>query len=120
MEPSPPVPQAALEFLLLRSTASGDNCSTWAAVIPSPIGALVAAATDDGLCLLEFGELNRLARQLEALSRLFGPVGARNHPMLDRARRELEEYFDGRRTRFEVPLVIRGTPFQELIWNALL
>ena len=32
---------------------------------------------------------------------------------------ELQEYLDGRRTRFSVPLDLRGTPFQQQVWQAL-
>src|SRR5438067_575022 len=35
------------------------------------------------------------------------------------ARRQLEEYFAGNRTRFDVPLADRGTPFQRDVWRAL-
>ena len=33
---------------------------------------------------------------------------------------QLEEYFDGRRTEFTVPLDLQGTPFQKKVWKALL
>jgi methylated-DNA-[protein]-cysteine S-methyltransferase len=35
-------------------------------------------------------------------------------------RRQLDEYFDGRRTVFTVPLRLVGTPFQVAVWEALL
>ena len=34
-------------------------------------------------------------------------------------RRQLEEYFDGRRRIFELPLDLRGSSFQKLVWNAV-
>jgi len=37
----------------------------------------------------------------------------------DMAARQLDEYFDGRRNRFDVPLCPRGTDFQVNVWNAL-
>jgi methylated-DNA-[protein]-cysteine S-methyltransferase len=40
-------------------------------------------------------------------------------PVLDRARVELDEYFAGRRTSFDIPLDPRGTPFQRVVWEAL-
>ena len=36
------------------------------------------------------------------------------------AARQLEEYFAGRRTRFDLPLAPRGTEFQRTVWNELL
>ncbi len=41
-------------------------------------------------------------------------------PVLLCAKRELDEYFAGRRTDFTVPLFLSGTSFQKRIWNALL
>lgn len=41
------------------------------------------------------------------------------HPLIREAARQLEEYFQGRRRQFELPLGLRGTPFQERVWGAL-
>ncbi len=42
------------------------------------------------------------------------------HPVLRQARRELAEYFAGRRTRFDVPLAFAcGTDFQQAVWREL-
>lgn len=41
------------------------------------------------------------------------------HPVLRRARRELGEYFAGKRTRFDVPLDPQGTAFQRKVWKAI-
>ncbi len=89
-------------------------------VLDAPVGPMVAAATDSGLALLEFGTEQRLTAQLAVLTRLFGPVRLGTNALLDRTARELTEYFIGARQTFEVPLVIRGTPFQESVWRALL
>ena len=40
-------------------------------------------------------------------------------PVLEAAVRQLEEYFAGRRQRFELPLAAEGTPFQQEVWRAL-
>jgi methylated-DNA-[protein]-cysteine S-methyltransferase len=40
-------------------------------------------------------------------------------PVLARARTQLAEYFAGRRTDFDLPVIARGTPFQEQVWRAL-
>jgi AraC family transcriptional regulator of adaptative response/methylated-DNA-[protein]-cysteine methyltransferase len=88
-------------------------------VLESPVGPFVAAANDDGLTLLEFANNDRLARQVGTLERLFGPTYAGNHPVLDQTASEMTEYFEGSRHRFTMPLVIRGTPFQESVWHLL-
>jgi AraC family transcriptional regulator of adaptative response/methylated-DNA-[protein]-cysteine methyltransferase len=42
------------------------------------------------------------------------------NPRLDQLRAELECYFRGAQKKFHVSLALRGTPFQEQVWNALL
>jgi methylated-DNA-[protein]-cysteine S-methyltransferase len=39
--------------------------------------------------------------------------------LLDAVADQLGEYFDGRRTRFEVPVAMEGSPFQRLVWARL-
>ncbi len=90
------------------------------ALIDSAVGPLTAGVTDAGLVLLEFSDRARLDPQLATLRRLFGATEFGRHSMLDRITAELAEYFAGTRRRFEIPLVIRGTPFQEEVWRALL
>jgi methylated-DNA-[protein]-cysteine S-methyltransferase len=43
----------------------------------------------------------------------------RETPATERAARQLEEYFAGRRTAFDVPLLMRGTDFQRRVWALL-
>ena len=86
----------------------------------SPLGSLVAAAVDDGVCLLEFGDIARLEQQAPRLRRWFrGPIVGASHPHLEQLRSELEEYFAGQRREFTVPLVTRGAPFELGVWAAL-
>ena len=41
------------------------------------------------------------------------------HPLLRKAKRELAEYFAGKRTRFSVKRAPHGTPFQRSVWKAI-
>src|SRR6476646_10728666 len=95
-----PASVSALERALERSTRDATGAALVAAIVPSPVGALVAAASDEGLCLLEFGEERRLGRQLDLLTRLFGPARMGDHPVLELTRTELAESVEGTRTRF--------------------
>jgi len=88
---------------------------------PSPVGPLVAAANDQGVCLLEFADRRSIERQMAVLRRRFdAALVPGTHRNLDQLRTELDEYFAGGRSRFDVPLVMRGTPFQESVWRRLL
>ena len=89
--------------------------------IESPLGPLIAGADDRGICLLEFSDRRMLEAQLKTLSRrLRRPLVPGEHRYLEQLRSELGEYFDGKRSAFEVPLNAPGTPFQERVWKELL
>lgn len=89
-------------------------------MLRSPLGMLLAGATDDGVCLLEFTDRPMLPTQLDTLTRrLRRPVVAGRHPWLDRLQEQLDDYFACRRQRFDLPLVAPGTSFQERVWATL-
>lgn len=89
-------------------------------LMKSPLGALVAGASSDGICLLEFNDPERLEGQLTALKRVFGcPVLPGNLPHLEKLRQELNEYFLGKRQVFTLPLLFPGSQFQLKVWSAL-
>jgi len=74
----------------------------------SPIGTLLLAASDRGLCRVSFTPDIEATR--ERLARDFGPRVLRASKPVDRARRELDEYFEGRRTAFDLELDLRAAP----------
>ena len=74
-------------------------------VVDSPVGPLHLAQTERGLCRIAF----RPDGQDEAIARLFG-VRVLRAP-LDDVRRELDEYFEGRRRDFDLPVDLRVPPF---------
>ena len=79
---------------------------------PSPLGTLLLAATDNGLCGLYFEEHKYFK----------GPHGWQrdaSHTHLQSAMRQLDEYFAHARNHFDVALDLRGTPFQCAVWDAL-
>jgi O-6-methylguanine DNA methyltransferase len=102
-----------------RRTRSG-AASAVVAMLRTPLGRMLAGATDDGICLLEFTDRPMLPTQLEVLERRLGrPVVAGRHPHLVRLQAQLDEYFAKRRTSFEVPVIAPGSPFQERTWAQL-
>jgi len=89
--------------------------------IESPIGPLVAAANDRGLCLLEFTDRRMLETQFKTLKKLFScAIVPGENEYLKHLRTELQGYFDGKLQQFSVPLVYPGSPFQLRVWNELL
>ncbi len=89
-------------------------------ILDTPLGPVLAGATDAGICLLEFTDRPMLPTQLEVLRRrVHMPIVAGRHPHLDRLAGELDAYFAGQRPTFEVPVVAPGTSFQERVWQQL-
>ena len=87
---------------------------------PSPLGNILAAASERGLCLLEFAGSRRIDGELRDLQRLLGcqtKQGGNEHTRLVQI--QLGEYFQGTRREFSVPLHAPGSPFQRRVWNAL-
>jgi len=100
-----------------RSAVEGVLRVAW---IESPIGPMLAAASDDGVALLEFADRRALRTQVATLRRHFpGPVVPGSNDHLDELAAELDEYFAGRRRSFDVALARKGTPFQEDVWKRL-
>jgi methylated-DNA-[protein]-cysteine S-methyltransferase len=89
--------------------------------IDSPIGPLVLGTAGSGLCQIEFGRFAAAQSKLRKWSeRWFGTrewkADART---LREAELQLQQYFAGRRTKFDLQLDLKGTPFQVKVWQAL-
>lgn len=89
--------------------------------ISTPLGSMYGGTTDQGICFIEFidrvkleAELVRLGKELDAA------LEPGEHPFLDQLEKELGEYFEKKRTHFDVPLHLTGTEFQRSVWSALL
>ena len=78
-----------------------------------PVGLLIAAATDEALCLLEFSDAASVEKRVQEL----GHAGS--SAILDELWRQLDRYFRGELREFTLPLQYPGTDFQEQVWSAL-
>jgi AraC family transcriptional regulator of adaptative response/methylated-DNA-[protein]-cysteine methyltransferase len=90
-------------------------------MIESPVGPLLAGATTNAVCLLEFTDRRMLEKQLETVRKRFDcqvVPGRSEH--LQQLEKELAQYFAGSLRKFSVPLDYRGTPFQMQVWRGLL
>ena len=77
-------------------------------IIQSPVGPLTLVGEGEALVGLYFENAPRPSEWV------------RDDRALPDARKQLDEYFAGRRTRFELPLSPRGTPFRQAVWDQLL
>jgi len=87
--------------------------------IETPIGTLLAGATDEAIVLCDFADRPMIDAQVAAVRRRIGPTRDGEAPLLDRLESQLTEYFAGRRREFELPLDIPGSAFQERVWAEL-
>jgi len=88
--------------------------------IETPLGEMIAGATDDGVCLLEFTDRKMLPTEYKDLKRLLKTTledGENGH--LKILGKQLKEYFDGKRKEFTIPIVTPGTEFQQAVWKEL-
>ncbi|NHD18406.1 MULTISPECIES: methylated-DNA--[protein]-cysteine S-methyltransferase [unclassified Actinopolyspora] len=83
-------------------------------VIESPLGRLTAVAEGDRLTGLHFED--RANEDPEAPEAVFGP---RVDTDFRETRRQLDEYFAGERTRFDLPLTFHGDDFDKRVWNLI-
>jgi len=88
--------------------------------LATPLGPMLAAATDDGVCLLEFADRRAIRTQVATLRRRFLlPVIPGSNAHLARLASELDEYWSGERATFTVPILAPGSAFQSAVWDIL-
>ena len=87
----------------------------------SPCGELTLAATDNALCLCNWSRspcIEQNTRRIRRHRQVDFIV--KSSPILEQAKRQLSDYFAGRRKAFSIPLQPVGTDFQHRVWRALL
>lgn len=88
--------------------------------IETPIGTMVACATDKGICMLEFSDSKVLEAELKDIAqREKTTVVQGESSYFAPLQQELSEYFAGTRQTFTIPLHPMGTDFQQRVWQVL-
>jgi methylated-DNA-[protein]-cysteine S-methyltransferase len=90
-----------------------DTGSSRYATIASPIGELLLTGDGRALTGLYMVKGHRRAPAID-------PAWVRDQPGFGDTSAQLEQYFAGERTEFDLPLAPRGTEWQRLVWSALL
>ncbi|MCH7307725.1 methylated-DNA--[protein]-cysteine S-methyltransferase [Acinetobacter sp. NIPH 1852] len=80
----------------------------------SPVGTLKLVAHDHALVAVMWDNEDHKRVRLATL------LENTQHPMLLKAKQQLQQYFAGQRQQFDLPLDFQGTVFQQHVWNALL
>ena len=79
-------------------------------VVTSPVGKLRLIASDKGLVAIDVRNVKTSNDQVK---------NAAAQKILSATKKQLEQYFAGKRTAFDIPLDLEGTDFQQLAWRAL-
>ena len=84
----------------------------------TPVGMLLVATTGRGVCRISYDP--QPEREVESLARTFGVRILRAARPIDPVRHQLDEYFEGKRTEFELPLDLRHqAPFSRDVLKRL-
>jgi AraC family transcriptional regulator of adaptative response/methylated-DNA-[protein]-cysteine methyltransferase len=88
--------------------------------IDTRLGPMVAIADDEALVLLEFSDRAILSQEIETLKAKTAAAIVPGCPApIQQIERELRAYFDGTLTRFQTPIRLLGTSFQQQVWAEL-
>ncbi len=79
-------------------------------VVTSPVGKLRLIASDKGLVAIDVQNVRVVSDQ---------EASASAQKILSSTKKQLEQYFAGKRTNFDIPLDLEGTDFQQQAWRAL-
>lgn len=88
--------------------------------IPMPVGDILVAGTERGICALIIAAHAAMLSAFDALQHYCPAQLVPDAGALAEATGQLTDYLDGTRQAFDLPLDLVGTPFQRQIWNALL
>ena len=89
--------------------------------LTSPLGDMIAGASDNGLCFLEWNDRGGVDRILTRVEKRYKKnlIQGENHILKD-LQTELKNYFNGKAQNFTVDLDIWGTDFEKMVWRRLL
>lgn len=85
----------------------------------TPIGPLRVAASPSGIRAVYMTDQRHVSDTPPPSWTAAGSGAFAQERLLDRARRQLDDYFAGRRTDFDLPLDVAGTEFQRAVWRGL-
>ena len=87
----------------------------------TPVGVLVLGAFENQLCLCDW-QYRKMRSTIDQRVQTYFKAEFRegNAPVLEVTIDQLQEYFDGKRQAFDIPMTWAGTDFQQQVWQALM
>lgn len=96
------------------------NGSIFLYEILTPLGPMLCAAVENGVCLLEFSDRPELEKELKVLQSTFQSGFIEGHnEHIETLKVQIGEYFKGTRTSFSIPIITTGSDFQKDTWEIL-
>jgi len=89
--------------------------------LQTSLGELCFAASDKGLCLLEFDNKKRISHHFNQIKKYqdFELIENKSNPIINLAQQQITDYLAKQNTTFNIPLDILGTDFQKKVWKEL-
>ncbi|WP_321313480.1 methylated-DNA--[protein]-cysteine S-methyltransferase [Halarcobacter sp.] len=106
----------------MRSYKSDKKNILATTVIKTPLGDMFAVSTKKGICMLSYYKQNEevIQKDLNKMKKFFdADIIPAHNKFFECLQKELDEYFEGKRKEFTVPLQLVGTPFQQSVWRIL-
>jgi methylated-DNA-[protein]-cysteine S-methyltransferase len=86
----------------------------------SPLGELQLGVYNDHLCLCDWKYRSKREQIDQRILQHFeSKFSFEDHPIIEKTKLQLSEYFTGQRKEFDLPIVLVGTPFQKKVWDIL-
>lgn len=87
----------------------------------TPLGPMIAVASSEGLCLMEFGDRRMLESEFEDLKkRLKAQILPGTNEFIELGIKEMLAYFNGELTQFSVTLHMPASAFSQSVWQGLM
>lgn len=87
----------------------------------SPCGDLMLGSFEGKLCLCDWARENHREGVDKRLRKILqAGYEEKTSDIIEETRNQLDEYFAGKRTAFDIPLLFAGTDFQKQVWHTLL
>lgn len=88
--------------------------------LETPLGPMIACVSERGICMLEFTDRKMLEAEFKEIAkRLNANLVMGSNQLFETLKEQLDEYFDGNRKTFDLPLHTPGSPFQQSVWTQL-
>ena len=104
---------------LLENSKKGKSLFTYS-YIETPIGQMISIFKGKKLCLLEFLERKMFETEINEMINKYDAVFEyKENEETKNLQKQLNEYFNGKRKEFNIPILLLGTEFQQKVWKVL-